>query len=351
MNFKYIITTAIKTAILILTFVLQHLDSFAQSSGDKINIGLIYPLSSNWKDAPHDTNKFSLNLLAGVSAAEHGFTIAGLSNIVHHDTRGVQIAGFSNHVGQTANGSLFAGFMNTYRNGNSLAIAGFGNFATASSGAQIAGFINTGGNVSAIQVAGFANIAKEVKGTQISGFMNIAKKVKGTQIAGFINIADSANCQIGLINLSKNGEKSIGVTIDENQTTVLAFRSGGKYLYGIVGTGYNFNNKNQKYAWQAGLGAHLFNAGIFRLNTELTQNGLQDFKGGNYLKTSVAVMPSIRFADRIDIFAGPSYNFIDTDTKEGQDMHTHYTSSWGGSNGNDFKGFYFGYFAGVQVSL
>jgi hypothetical protein len=329
----------------------MHVYSFAQNSTDKINIGLVYPLSSNWKDAPNDTNKFSLNLIAGVSAAERGFTLAGISNIVRHNTKGVQIAGFSNHVGQIAGGTMIAGFMNTYGNGKNFAMAGFGNFAKTASGTQIAGFINTGGNVSGVQVAGFTNIANNVKGSQITGFLNIAKKVKGVQVAGFINIADSAGCQIGIINISKNGEKSLGVTIDEKQTTLLTFRSGGKLMYGILGLGYNFDNKNQKYAWQAGLGAHLFHTGIFRLNTELTQNGLESFKGGSYLRSSLALLPSIRLADKIDIFAGPSYNYVNTDTQEGQNMHKKYTSSWGGSNGNNFQGFYFGYSAGVQVRL
>jgi hypothetical protein len=351
MKFKFYNTIASRLAIMILALVLQQLNSFAQSNKDKINIGLVYPLSSNWKDAPNDTNKFSLNLIAGVSAAERGFTLAGISNIVRHNTTGLQIAGFSNHVGKTANGTMIAGFLNTYGNGKNFAIAGFGNLAKTGSGTQIAGFINMGGNVSAVQVAGFTNIANDVKGSQISGFINIAKKVKGVQVAGFINIADSAGCQIGIINISKNGEKSLGVTIDENQTTLITFRSGGKWMYGILGLGYNFDNKTQKYAWQAGLGARLFNAGIFRLNTELTQNGLESFKSGSYLRSSFALLPSVRLADRVEIFAGPSYNYVNTDTKEGQNMHKKYTSSWGGNNGNNFHGFYFGYSAGVQVRL
>ena len=351
MNLNFYFALASRSAILILALVLQQLNSFAQSNNDKINIGLVYPLSSNWKGAPNDTNKFSLNLIAGVSAAERGFTIAGISNIVRRNTTGLQIAGFSNHVGQTANGTMFAGFLNTYGTGKNFAAAGFGNFAKTGSGTQIAGFMNMGGNVSGVQVAGFTNIAGTVKGSQIAGFLNIAKKVKGVQIAGFINIADSADYQIGIINLSKNGEKSIGLMIDENQTTLITFRSGGKLVYGILGMGYNFDNKNQKYAWQAGLGLHLINAGIFRLNTELTQNGLESFKKGTYLRPSFALLPSIRLADRIDIFAGPSFNYVTTNTTEGRNMHDKYTSSWGGNNGTDFHGFYFAYAAGVQVRL
>lgn len=351
MNYHYKTTIALRSIILVLGLMLQQVSSFAQSDKDKINIGLVYPLSSNWKSAPTDTNKFSINLISGISAAERGFTIAGISNIVRHHTTGVQIAGLSNHVGQTANGTMFAGLLNTYGNGKNFAIAGFGNFAKTASSTQIAGFINAGADVSAVQVAGFGNIAHNVKGSQIAGFLNIAKKVKGVQVAGFINIADSADYQIGIINISKNGEKSLGVMIDENQTILITFRSGGKLIYGILGVGYNFDNKHQKYAWQAGLGAHLLNAGIFRLNAELTQNGLESFKGGTYLRPSFAILPSVRLANRVDIFAGSSFNYVTTNTQEGQSIHNKYTSSWGGNKGSDFHGFYFGYSAGVQVRL
>ena len=81
--------------------------------------------------------------------------------------------------------------------------------------------------------------AGDIKGSQIAGFMNIARKVKGVQIAGFINIADSSATPIGLINIIRNGEKSISISADETLTWLLSFRSGGKILYGIVGGGYH----------------------------------------------------------------------------------------------------------------
>ena len=340
-------SSSLKTAVFLLMMITAS-NIYAQNERPRTNIGLVYPLSSNGTNAPRDTNTFSLNLIAGVSAEERGFSVAGFSNVIHHDASGLQIAGFSNHIGRNANGTLIAGFMNSYAGGKGVAVAGFTNIARNSSGAQIAGFLNKGGDVSALQVAGFMNVARDLKGTQVAGFLNIAKKSKGTQI-GFINVADSAGNQFGIINIAKNGEKSFGLSIDETQTTMLSFRSGGKTFYGIIGMGYNFNNKKEKYAYEAGLGAHLINSGIFGLKTELISSGLESFKGDEYLKSSFYMLPALKINRTIEIFAGPSFNFINTDTEEGKNMIKNYASSW--TRGRDFYGFYFGYTAGVQVSF
>lgn len=354
MNLKQNFNNGLKSTLMILTLIIllfQHIDSFAQSqSNEKINIGLIYPLSSNWKNAPKDTNAFSLNLIAGVSAVERGLTLAGITNVIHGNANGFQIAGFSNHIGKAANGVTIAGFMNTYESSKNLAIAGFGNFSKKNSDVDISGFINIGGNVSSVQGAGFVNIAKNVNGFQLSGFMNIAKNVKGVQMAGLINIADTANCQIGLINISKNGEMNLGAAIDENQTLLLTFKSGGKFLYGILGLGYNLKNTKEVYAWEVGFGMHVLNLDLFRLNTELTETGLENFKGGEYFNPSIALLPSFRIARNIEIFAGPSFNYVNTNTAEGRALTTKYISSWTGDNGR-FQGLYLGYTAGLQVML
>ncbi len=324
--------------------------TFAQQSSKKINIGLVPPLSSNWTTASKDTNSFSLNVIAGLSAAETGFAVAGFANFVHHNADGV----------------LVAGFMNTSGGGHGVEVGGFGNFAKNNSGTQIAGFSNFGGNVSALQVAGFMNVAKNVNGVQIGGFTNVAKNVNGmqiagfinkaknvhgTQLAGFINIADTADYQIGFINISKNGEMSLAATIDENQTALLSLRSGGKFLYGIIGVGYNLSNKKDVYAYEAGLGAHIVHADPFRLNAELTSTSLLNFKGLDYYRSAFALLPSIKLGDRIDLFAGPSIVYLQTNSSEDMMRHKKYISSWGGKNGDDFRAFYIGYNAGVAIRL
>ena len=327
-------------------------DSYAQDNKHSgTNIGLIYPLSSNWTNAASQTNNFSLNLIAGVSRTERGISLAGFSNVVREDAKGLQMAGFSNHIGKNAEGVMLAGFMNTYSGGKTTAVSGFANVARNSSGTQIAGFLNKGGDIASVQVAGFTNVARDVKGAQIAGFLNVAKKVKGIQL-GFINVADSAGSQIGIINIAGNGEKSLGITIDENQTTMLAFRSGGKTLYGILGIGYNFDNKRNKYAFEAGMGAHIVKWNAFRLNAELVQGGLESFKDDDqYFRASCRLMPAFKITRSFEIFAGPSLNFINTNTTEGKDMTEKYISSWTRNNGQDLYGFYVGYNAGLQVAF
>jgi hypothetical protein len=321
---------------LILTvLIFTGISAFAQQSPKKINIGLVPPLSSNWKTAPRDTNVFSLNAIAGVSASETGFAMAGFGNFIRHKADGV----------------IIAGFMNTSDSGHGVEVAGFGNFAKSSSSTQLAGFMNVSGNVSVLQVAGFGNFAKNVKGVQVGGFINVAKNVKGTQISGFINIADTADCQVGIINISKNGEKSLGVMADENRTILLSLRTGGKFLYGIIGMGYNVANKKDVYAYHAGLGAHLIQAGPFRLNAEFTNTSLLNFKGQDYYRAAFAAPPSIKLGNRVDLFAGPSFVYLQTNSSEDILRHKKYISSWGGKNGDDFSGFYIGYNAGIAIRL
>lgn len=374
----YIYPSICLKTLLFVVFSLIYLSSKSQSQADNIHIGFIYPISTHGTHAPADTNVFSFHVLAGVSAEEKSFTFSGLTNIVKNNVSGVQFAGFSNHIGGNSKGLLFAGFTNTYKAAEGIQFAGFGNTAKRNiKGAQFAGFINTAGDVEGAefggfsniakningtqfagfinvakrikgtQFAGFANIAKDVTGTQFAGFINVAKKVKGTQFAGFINIADSSDNPIGILNFIKNGEKSIGVSIDENSTTLLSFRSGGKSLYGILGAGYNFENEDEVYAFEAGLGAHFFPSKNFRINAELAQTTLESFNGGEYFKASARILPAIRFASRIEIFGGPVLSYINTNTAEGKSLHSKYI--WNTTRNNNLQALYLGYTGGIQV--
>ncbi len=367
--------------IAVLALMALYLNSNAQIViADKVNIGLIYPISTNGTHAAADTNLFSFNLLAGVSAAEQGFTFAGFSNVVRHDAKGMQFAGFSNHVGKKVEGMMFAGFMNTYGEGKGLQFAGFTNIAAKNvegaqfsgflnraadvKGTQFAGFSNVSRNIVGTQIAGFSNVSRDVKGTQlagftntagdvkgsqIAGFINVAKKVKGVQLAGFINIADSSDHPIGIINIIKNGEKSIGFSVDESQTGMASFRSGGKILYGIIGAGYNFKNEEEVYAFEVGLGAHMINTRVFRINAELSMLTLESFWSGEYFKNSFKLMPSIRPSKHIEIFGGPVFNYVNTNTTEGRALTDKYIKTWENRWGNNFQGIYVGYSGGVNI--
>src|SRR3546814_10826372 len=75
---------------------------------NQAHVGIIYPLSTNGKTAPTDTNNFSLHLIAGVSQQENGCLIAGVSGVVKGSAYGTMISGISNHVGGNTNGVLIA---------------------------------------------------------------------------------------------------------------------------------------------------------------------------------------------------------------------------------------------------
>lgn len=346
----------------------------------RVNIGLAYPFSSNGSHAAADTNLFSFNLIAGLSAAETGFSFAGISSVVKQDAKGMQFAGFSNHISNRADGFTFAGFMNTYSKARGMQFAGFTNIASGHvEGAQISGFMNKAADIDGAQIAGFSNIARkvtgpqlagfsnisgdikgsqfagftnkaaDVKGSQFAGFINVAKKVDGLQVAGFINVADSSDYPLGFINLIRKGEKSIGFSIDENETGLVSFRSGGRVLYGIIAAGYNFRNKEEVYAFEAGLGAHILNSEVFRINTEISTMTLESFHKGEYFKTSFRFMPSLRPVRGFEIFGGPVFNYVNTNTLEGKALRKHYLHTWEGRWRNNFEGIYIGYTAGINI--
>ncbi|NIG57403.1 hypothetical protein [Chitinophaga sp. Cy-1792] len=315
------------------------------------HVGLIYPISSNGKHAAEYTNGFSLNLLAGVSRSETGIAIAGFSNIIKDEAHGVEVAGFSNHIGHTYKAVTVAGFMNIVHNkADGILVAGFGNYVGGPvNGLQVAGFCNTASQVHGLQVAGFFNRATDAN-MQFAGFMNIAKKVKGVQLAGFLNIADSSDYPIGIINIIKNGEYNISLTIDESATTVASFKSGGKALYGILGVGYNLKSAQTLYAMQAGLGWHLPLMSHLRLNVEGTETVMTDFKRGVYSKYAVGGYLAYRLGSKVEVFAGPNINFMHMKDDAGSDLISHYI--WYKDRGNGkADGMFAGMLAGVQVRI
>ena len=325
----------------------------AQEKGRAFNVGFVYPLSIQGVYSKEYTNVFSLHALVGLSRAERGFTVAGFGNMIIEDASGFQAAGFYNLIGGNAYGFKAAGFFNTYRDGRGFQAAGFGNFSKGDvTGFQAAGFMNLADSVTGVQGAGFMNIAGDVHGTQLAGYVNIAKKVKGVQVSGFINIADSSEYPIAPINIIRNGEKYIGVTTDENASTIISFRSGSKKLYGIVGLGYNFKNKNEVFVVQYGIGAHFFTRNPFRLNTEGTITHLRGTGQGKVSKTTLSVLPAVKLGDRIEIFGGPTFNFVNTTSRTDSDMVEHYI--WHHTKRSEnysLFGMYVGYNAGIHLEI
>lgn len=337
--------------ILIATFLLINLSTFAQSGKGGIHIGLVYPISNHGSQAQEYTNTFSFHAFGGVSQSEKAFTLSGFTNVITDNANGVQIGGFSNHIKHAASGVQLAGFVNTYGSGNGLQAAGFTNVAAYNvKGVQLSGFFNKAGQTKGVQLSGFSNIAKDVTGAQVSGFVNIARKVKGVQLSGFVNIADSSDYPIGIINLIKHGEKTIGISADETQNALVSFRSGGRVLYGIIGAGYNFKNENEVYAVEAGLGAHIGLSPAFRINAEAATVTLTDFKeDGSYLKSSLRLLPAVRLYKGVELFAGPTFNYVYTNTTEGKALAPHHM--WEKSKDDYLHLFYVGIIGGIQYRL
>jgi hydrogenase/urease accessory protein HupE len=315
------------------------------------HVGFFYPVSTHGKNAGLYTNAFSLHAIAGVSRGETGVAISGVNLLIKDSAKGVQVSGVSNVILNSAKGVQVAGVTNFIRHqAEGLQIAGMVNVSETSGAAQIAGFSNiTHQSANGVQLSGFLNKAGNVN-SQISGFMNIAKNVKGVQLAGLINVADSSDYPIGLLNFVKNGEKSIALTMDETSTLLASFRSGGRVLYGILGIGYNLKSDNKSlYGLEAGLGAHIAVSRKFRINAEIANLTLSDFKRGDYFKNSLRILPAFKITPKLELFGGPSLNYVNYSKGKGDGLVDHYL--WKKKKGEDFQGLYLGFQAGLHFLL
>ncbi len=326
--------------------------SFGQTDTlQKAHIGFIYPVSSNGSKAAEISNDFSLHLLSGISKNENVLSIAGISSHIRQDARGVQVAGLLNQVGNSAHGVQVAGLGNFIKNETKgVQIAGLTN-TSGDTEIQISGLINIANDVHGLQIAGLINKAGDVEGTQVAGLINKARNVKGVQVSGLINLAENSDYPVGLINIIKNGKQAIGLGYDETGTGMITYRSGGRVLYGLIGLGYNLNSKRSKdyYGFEAGIGAHIIKTENFLLNAEVFSQSLTDFNDFSYSKHGVRLLPTLRIANRIEIFAGPTFNVTEFNTDSHTPLHNNYF--WTREKGSCFTGMSVGYVGGIQVSL
>ena len=350
--------------------------------GGGVHIGFIYPVSTHGTQAGNYTNSFSFHVLGGLSRNETGFTFSGLGNVIRGNAHGTQIAGLLNNIYGQANGFQLGGLYNyaTKNSGTQLGglfnftkqsggtqIAGFGNFSKSDSvkmgnlqlsgfinlhqhvNVQIGGFINNADNAN-LQLAGFLNKAKDVN-VQIGGFLNIAKKVRGVQV-GVINIADSNSNPVGLINIVKGGEMTIRASVDELGTPILSFISGGKNLYGGIGVGFNSKTKTTMYALEGVLGVHFDVSEYFRLHGEIATTVLDDFKKGDFHRNSIRFFPAFRIGNQLEVFAGPSVNFVSYDISSGKGDALVDHLFWSERHGRDrFYGMYIGATGGISWKI
>ncbi len=276
-----------------------------------------------------------------------GFQFAGIANVTQNIT-GIQISGLANATSETMEGFQFSGLVNTSEIVTGLQIAGLGNISENVHGFQFAGLGNITGNIKGVQIGGLGNISKMVTGFQFGGLFNKAGSVSGVQFAGLLNIADHSDYPIGLLNLIKDGEKSIGVTFDELQNITIGFRSGGKVMYGVLGVGYCLKSSENLMAFEGGFGAHFNIVPKFRINAELTQTQMTQFDDLYFFRSALRILPAFKFTPHFEVFAGPSLNYLNTNDSELYDLFSVW-SLWDNVNSSGDKSqLNIGYIAGIQ---
>lgn len=315
-------------------------------------------------DFPNGTHNLTLNLLGGMSKNEYGLVVGTLLNRIENNAYGIQIAGLYNHVESQGKGLAIVGGINYYKSHSGVQIGAF-NHAKKMRGLQI-GISNNTIDMQGVQM-GFINdcdTSQTLKGAQV-GVVNMGKS--RLQI-GLCNISENNQYPVGFINIIKNGEMSVGLTYDEIGSVIAQFRSGSRYLYGIIGLGVNTQTSNNHLALQAGLGAHLTFSARFRIDMEVSASHLsrtfmyiggdgkklderkREFDFRTLAKYSVGLYPSLKLTNKIELFAGPTLNYLQTKRLKNKRLFpSHYI--WKDFNSNSLKQLYIGYSIGVKYIL
>ena len=335
-----------KKTLLFLFCLLLSFNVFSQEKKFRpVQINFGFPLSTiNVKKAKEYTNAFSINLLVGISKNERSLALAGISNVIANNATGLQIASVSNYIGNAGYGIEVAGVTNINKGsyngiqasgvynysglGNGIAVAGVANMSKGSyNGIQASGVYNYSGSGYGIAVAGVANMSKgsyiglqlsgvtniagDVKGLQFAGVMNIAKNVKGVQFATIFNVAEESDFPIAFINIIKNGKMGVALSYDNMNNTMLSFRSGGKYSYGILGVGYNNKvNDGSNIVAEAGYGIHIPIINWLEINNEFKATSLGFSNDKVCYNASYLLAPSFTFLNHFNVFGGASFNYL-----------------------------------------
>ena len=370
-----------KIVILIISLLLSF-NVFSQEDKFRpVQINFGFPLSTiNMKEAKSYTNAFSINLLVGISKNERSLSLSCLSNIVANDATGLQIAGISNHIGNKGYGIAVAGIANTAGFYNGIQIGGISNFTKDSNiglqiggianysgstkglmlggianitkdsniGLQIGGIVNYSGSAKGLMLGGISNISGDFTGFQFAGVMNVAKNVKGVQFASIINIADDSDFPIAFINIIKNGKMAVSLSYDILNNTVLSFRSGGKYTYGILGVGYNAKvNDGSKIVAEAGYGIHIPVNHLFEINNEFKATSVGFSNDKTCYNFAYLLAPSVTFWNHYNIFGGVSFNYLNSNYEDSNDLLPK-KYLWSKDTNDNAQRMYIGYQIGLQ---
>lgn len=291
------------------------------SAGDKeikrtfFHFSLVPPAGTNGKHAADYSNAVSVNLLAGLSGGERAFTVSGIGSVVAGNAYGLQAACVFNHVRGDGKGLEIAGILNRVK-----------------------------GSFDGLQVSAAVNAAGNVRGVQIAGLANVAKKVRGVQAATLVNVAEESDWPIGLINIIKEGEKQIGVTYDTFGNTLVAFRSGGKYTYGIIGAGFNPFLGNTVVT-EAGLGIHIPVCRWFRVDNEFKATVMGAVSESSSLDAGWLLAPSFIIGRHLNFSAGVSLNGLSGSAAE---VRARLSPEMIIGTGNSGQCYHIGYQAGIH---
>ena len=371
-----------KKIIILIVSLLLSFNVFSQEDKFRpVQINFGFPLSTiNMKEAKSYTNAFSINLLVGISKNERSLSLSCLSNIVANDATGLQIAGISNHIGNKGYGIAVAGIANTAGFYNGIQIGGISNFTKDSNiglqiggianysgstkglmlggianitkdsniGLQIGGIVNYSGSAKGLMLGGISNISGDFTGFQFAGVMNVAKNVKGVQFASIINIADDSDFPIAFINIIKNGKMGVSLSYDILNNTVLSFRSGGKYTYGILGVGYNAKvNDGSKIMAEAGYGIHIPVNHLFEINNEFKATSVGFSNDKTCYNFAYLLAPSVTFWNHYNIFGGVSFNYLNSNYEDSNDLLPK-KYIWSKDTNDNAQRMYIGYQIGLQ---
>ena len=277
-----------------------------------------------------------------------GVTIGGLANTTFGHHYGVQIGGLYNHFGDMGCGVTIGGLANaTLGHHYGVQIGGLCNYASDAKGLMLGGLGNMArGKFDGLQLAGLGNIAGDVCGVQFAGLFNVAKRVKGVQFAGIVNVAEESNFPIGLINIIKQGHKGVALTHDMLGNTLLAFRSGGKYTYGILGVGYN-PHISDKFVAEAGYGLRIPLCHWMAINNEFKATAMGFNADNAPCNFSYLLAPSVTLWEHCNLFVGPSVNFLMSGANEADTLPLG-KRLWSNEHDTAVQHLYIGYQVGIQ---
>jgi len=275
------------------------------------NIGLVPALSINGRSrAPRITNAFSISVFWSRATALDGVALALGMTIVEETVNGAQLGLIGNlSPGHTKGAQLTLGF----------------NYAQTLKGAQI-GLVNRANELPQGIQLGLVNTTDASSGVQV-GALNTAGRGSTVQI-GIVNYGKEADAQLGIFNVTKEGNVHPEVWTSDIAVAHLGLRFPARYTYSILAAGLAPLENHKAWLFGAGFGGHIPLPKRFFVDIDLTSwavsSGLQ-FQGPWGLLARLQVMPGWQLVPRVSMFLGPSLNvlidrFADSDSDANSDL-------------------------------